>query len=103
MSGTVKELLIKLEQEMKQQGCWQQVPPAAEKLNSVEPFSVDTLTCTEWLQWVYVARLHAIIEAGGCLPSGAQVYPYAEEALKSEGFEADRLLALIKRLDDCLA
>jgi uncharacterized protein YqcC (DUF446 family) len=98
----VKSLLDRLEQEMKQQGCWQSSPPSPEKMASVEPFSIDTLTCPEWLQWVYHARLSAIVDAQAELPSGAQVFPYAEEALKSENIDADSLLVVIKKLDDLL-
>lgn len=102
MHQAVKELLIKIEQEMKRQGCWNPAPPPVQRLSSCEPFCMDTLSFTEWLQWVYLARLTAIVDSHGSLPTGAQVRPYAEEALKAAGFESRRLLVLIRQLDECL-
>lgn len=83
-------------------GWWQSQAPSADRLSSSAPFSIDTLSFLEWLQWIYIARLRAIIEAEGRLPSGADVYAYAEEALKEKGTEALSLLDLIRRLDGLL-
>ncbi|MEJ2064035.1 MAG: YqcC family protein [Reinekea sp.] len=69
---------------------------------STEPFSIDTLSFLEWLQWIYIARLRALIEAGNPLPGGAQVLPYAEESLKASAISVPGLLALIGELDKAL-
>lgn len=103
MTDSVRELLDDVQRVMTKAGVWQSMPPAPEKMMSVEPFSIDTLSFTEWLQWVYVARLRAIIDANGQLPSGAQVHPYAIEALKANSQSIPELLELIEKLDQVLA
>lgn len=95
-------LLDEIQRTMEQAGLWQPVSPSPEKMSSLEPFSLDTLSFLEWLQWVYIARLRAIVDAEMALPSGAKVHPYAEEALKSEAIQSPVLLALIQELDDLL-
>ena len=103
MSKSISLVLDQLQSEMEKEGLWQSVPPAAEKMMSIEPFSIDTLTFTEWLQWVYVARLRAIIDAKAELPTGAQVAPYAEESFRVEDIQSLPILRLIRQLDDLLS
>ena len=103
MSQRVSQLMDDIQRCLQQSGHWQTIPPTVEKMQSQAPFSIDTLTFLEWLQWVYLARLRAIIDAGSDLPSGALVAPYAEEALKADGVLIDNLLPLIHQLDSALA
>ena len=103
MSQQVLSLLEQLQQAMQRAGHWQTVAPAVEKLMSNEPFSIDTLSFLEWLQWIYIARLRALLDAGRPLPSGAQVQPYAEEALKASRISVPGLLELIAQLDRALS
>ncbi len=95
-------LLDELEAELREQGFWSDVPPTPEALASKQPFAVDTLTLPEWLQWIYLQRLRALIEAGLPLPTGAQVKPYAEEALKFDERPTQNLLVIIDRIDGFL-
>lgn len=103
MTEAVTAELKNLQSQMERHGLWQTMPPAPEKMMSTEPFSIDTLSFLEWLQWIYIARLRAIIDANAELPSGAQVYPYGEEAFKAEGIQADDILLTVKRLDQLLS
>lgn len=102
MSDEIVELLDKCQSLLERHGRWQTQPPAPDKMMSTAPFSVDTLTFLEWLQWVYIARLRAIIEAGATLPRGAKVAPYADESLRADGDPWPELVNLIERLDDMI-
>lgn len=103
MSLVVSELLEQMQVEMERLALWQATPPTAEQFQSDVPFCMNTMACSQWLQWVYIARLKALIEGGCQLPNGAQVHPYAEEAFKSEGLETKVLLEMIAQLDKILA
>jgi len=102
MLGSVSELLDQVQSVMEESGLWQSIPPTPDKMMSTEPFSIDTLSFIEWLQWIYIARLRAIVEAGTALPVGAKVLEYAEEALKADGMDNPALLFLIKKLDSLM-
>ncbi len=102
MTQAVLDLLTNIEGLLQKHNQWQTIPPSAEKMASTEPFSIDTLTFLEWLQWVYLARLRAIVHAGGALPQGAMVLPYAQEAMRADGIEIPGLLSLIEQLDEAL-
>lgn len=102
MSMNIPALLDELEQSMKQANVWQEVPPTPEQLSSREPFSIDTLTILEWIQWVYIIRLRELLVENRALPKGSSVTPYAEEALKAMGLSLPRLLVALKKLDHAL-
>lgn len=99
MSKEVILLLEKLEQELRRQDVWLTMPPSPEAMTSTTPFCMDTMPFSQWLQWFFVPRVRAIVEQGGALPSGSDIKPYAEEALKVEKLEMEILLELIEQFD----
>ena len=84
---------------MQQQGLWQNEPPSDEKLASTLPFCVDTLTFSEWLQWVMYPKLIVIVETKAKLPANSNMASMAEQAFKKEPSDTRELLALIVQLD----
>jgi len=94
----VRHILHDIEQAMRQLDLWSEVPPEAEAFESVEPFSVDTMNAEQWLQWLLVPRMFALLAAEADLPTRFAITPYFEVALP----DASRLLAELQRLDDLL-
>ncbi len=95
----VRERLLHLEQLLREQQQWQETAPAAEAFNSDQPFCMDTLTPHEWLQWVLLPRMHALIDAQQPLPESFAVAPYYEVALVEGHPGRDDLLAALQALD----
>lgn len=83
-------------------GFWEECPPSHDALNSVLPFCYDTLNLMQWVQFVLVVRLKALIEATEPLPRQCEIAPYAEEALRFVEKDTDRLLQLLRELDRLL-
>ncbi len=94
MRNQTKIHLEQLRQTMQRLNLWQAVPPAQEAFLSQEPFSLDTMAPEEWLQWVFIPRMQALLESGAPLPNQIAISPYIEEALK----EFDELTALLAPL-----
>ncbi len=103
LSEVVSSLLTELEGSLKSSGLWSGMPPSPEAMASQEPFCVDTMSFSEWLQWIYIMRLRAMIEHGSDLPAGGCLTPYAEEAFKHMGKDASQLLDIISRLDQSMS
>jgi uncharacterized protein YqcC (DUF446 family) len=82
---------------------WQSSPPSAQALASTQPFCIDTLHFTEWLQWLLIPRLQEMIRQELPLPQSSQIQPMAEEVFKQMQADTDALLALINRLDETLS
>ncbi len=78
------EQLQKLAFMMQRLELWQTIPPSAEAFQSEQPFAIDTMTANEWLQWIFIPRMQALIDSRGALPAQIAVSPYIEEALKEQ-------------------
>ena len=57
----ISYLLKALEKEMRSLDLWSSTPPAEQALASSMPFCYDTLDFSEWLQWIFIPRLHLLL------------------------------------------
>ena len=93
------DLLQQLEAQLQHHELWQQNMPSAEALQSTEPFAIDTLHPHEWLQWIFIARMRALVESNQPLPRGFSIEPYFAEAWKQE-LHYGELLETIRTIDE---
>ncbi|MGL5384593.1 MAG: YqcC family protein [Serratia sp. (in: enterobacteria)] len=98
----VRHSLQAIEQSMRELALWQLTPPEAEAFASTEPFCIDSMLAEEWLQWVLLPRMHALLDANAPLPTRFAITPYFEEALKDRQPSCLPLLVLLQRLDSLL-
>lgn len=98
----VASLLIDLERELRVLSLWDAEPPEAEALLSVQPFAVDTLTFPQWLQFIFIPKLYALIDADAALPHVSGVAPMAEQALQGTPLFVAPLITVIAALDKAL-
>ncbi|MDO6765035.1 YqcC family protein [Agarivorans sp. 1_MG-2023] len=101
MPDSVLLCLNQLETSLKKCNCWQMSEPSAAALASSQPFCVDTLSLPQWLQFILIPRMHALIESGSQLPQKVDIYPYAEESVKQLDIDTGELLTSIKAFDEC--
>ncbi len=92
-------MLDDIEQELRLLGSWSGHPPDQQAFTSSVPFFADRMRFEEWLQWVLVARLRALLDGGLPLPTRCQIAPMAEETLLIPDQDLSRLLALLHELD----
>ena len=92
-----------LQREMENVGLWSDLSPSDEALMSSEPFCCDTMSFTNWLQWIFVPRMRYMVEANAQLPSKSAMYPMAAEALVDMQGEFKGILDSVKRLDMLLS
>jgi tRNA pseudouridine synthase C len=88
--------LQNLQQTMERLALWQTMPPQEEAFLSDQPFALDTMSPTEWLQWIFIPRMYALLESQATLPSQIAISPYLEEALKEEAYLAELLRPIIE-------
>lgn len=94
MKTQVRQQLNELQIALRLYALWEATPPDDEKLASTQPFAIDTLTPTQWLQWIFLPRMHALLDSEHDLPKNFAITPYLEESLKNEPY----LSALLKPL-----
>ncbi|MDO5054438.1 MAG: YqcC family protein [Pasteurella oralis] len=93
--------LQQLQAVMQELALWQVTPPEENAFLSEQPFALDTMSPTEWLQWIFIPRMRALIERGEMLPSKISITPYLEEALKDMA-DLDKLLHPISEIETLL-
>jgi uncharacterized protein YqcC (DUF446 family) len=95
----VKSLLMDIECELRVLGLWEDETPSAEALASIEPFAVDTLSFSQWLQFIFVPKMYFIIEQKITLPTNCQIAPMAEESFAQSNVPALALIQYLRKLD----
>lgn len=100
---SVRHQLIRIETLLREHQHWGQCAPEAAAFESTQPFFLDTLTPGEWLQWVLLPRMHALLDGGHPLPEAFAVAPYYEMALENSWSGREPLIAVLAELDDLIS
>lgn len=95
----IADQLLLIERALRVQGWWDATPPSEGALASQEPFCVDTLDFAQWLQWIFLPRMKAIIEAGADLPAVSGILPMAEHVYGANNRAAAELLQALGDFD----
>ncbi|OOR99239.1 anhydro-N-acetylmuramic acid kinase [Haemophilus paracuniculus] len=101
MKREIRQHLTDLQLALRIHQLWEATPPSAEDLANDQPFCVGTLSPTQWLQWIFIPRMNALLDANADLPTNFAITPYLEEALKNEPYLSalcQPLLALEQKL-----
>ena len=99
----VRQQLQLIEAQLREHDLWQTTAPALSAFESTQPFCMDTLAPFEWLQWVLIPRMHALLEGGHPLPQAFAVSPYYEMALEATHPARDVMLVELEKLDALFA
>ncbi|MEE4143437.1 MAG: YqcC family protein [Halieaceae bacterium] len=103
MNTDIAELLIDIEAELRQLGQWDRLPPPPEALASDQPFSIDTLTLPQWLQFVFLPTIYRLLEEEQPLPRRCGIAPMAEEYFRGLGLASDALEQALLQMDKLLS
>ncbi len=98
----VAALLIDLEAELRQIGCWDAVAPAPEALRSEQPFAVDTLNFQQWLQFVFIPKMHFLVAQQSSLPNACGITPMAETYFHGQQLPVTGVLTVLTQIDQLL-
>jgi uncharacterized protein YqcC (DUF446 family) len=98
----IAALLIDIEGELRSLNLWQSEPPSPQALASTEPFCIDTLSSVQWLQFIFLPRLRALLQAQRLPPGRCEIQPLAEQYFADSRLAVQPLIALLGRLDRLL-
>lgn len=96
------DLLLAIEAEMRRIGLWGASAPEPEALASLTPFCHDTLALEQWLQWVFLPRMHRVVERDEEWPTSSEIEPLAEFRFAQLPQPTSRLLDLIRQFDELI-
>ncbi|MHA0984100.1 YqcC family protein [Kosakonia cowanii] len=95
----VRQQLQLIEAQLREHDLWQTTAPALSAFESTQPFCMDTLAPFEWLQWVLIPRMHALLDSKQALPQSFAIAPYYEMALEATHPSRDAMLVHLQQLD----
>jgi uncharacterized protein YqcC (DUF446 family) len=101
MKPTYENVLKKLElieNEMKKINLWQAEPLKEEQYDFRAAFALDTMAYSQWLQFIFIPRVHKIINEKGEFPSSSQVGTQGMREFDGIN-EAQRLVELLNDFD----
>jgi len=103
MHTEVAAVLIDIEAELRGLALWESRAPSEEELASTQPFAIDTMSLPQWLQWIFLPRMYALIETEGDLPPRCGITPMAEEYFRGKGLPIAGLLTALEEVDTLLS
>ena len=103
MHTEVAALLMDIEAELRQLGLWDKLPPPPAAFASEQPFSIDTLTLPQWLQFIFLPTLYRLLEEGQPLPGRCAIAPMAQEYFRGLGLASGALELALQRVDRMLS
>jgi len=95
--------LLHIELELRRLEVWDSEAPPEEAFQSTAPFCIDTLSFTQWLQFVFVERMKVIIENDHPLPTVSGIAPMAEEHFRGREQSVRGLIKELERIDKLLS
>jgi len=95
----ILSLCIDLEYELRRLSLWSTSLPSPDAFASEIPFFLDTMTIPEWLQFVFLPKMHFLLEGGGELPQKCGVRAVAEEYFRGSDLDIESLLSVLGELD----
>lgn len=101
MKAAIFDALYELETALKQQNLWGDVLPTAEQLASQEPFCVDTLAFEQWLQWIFIPKMTALISTPqfSGMTHTSDIYTMADYVFQSYEQSTEQITAIIQQID----
>jgi len=96
-------LLQQIESEMKALQWWSHQVPSAKALASTAPFACDQMTLAQWLQFIFLPRMQALVDDRLPLPRNCHIQPMAEMAWAPLSAAQRPLLDALKTLDALLS
>lgn len=99
----VADSLLGIEAEMRRLRVWSSTPPSPKALRSNQPFCIDTLEFTEWLQFIFLPRMKDLVEGGEELPAISGIAPMAEEHFNARPENGEALIRELEAIDRLLS
>lgn len=98
----MKLVLEDLEMAMQASNLWSSAVPSPQALTSKAPFACDSLYFEQWLQFIFIPKMRALVESQQTLPKFSAILPMAEESWKNKT-GVNHVLAIIKSCDAVLS
>jgi uncharacterized protein YqcC (DUF446 family) len=87
---------------MRQGQLWRKSAPSVNYQASTVPFAADCLALSEWLQFVFLPKMHDILDSGTSLPDRCAIAPMLLTEGCGEKSELRGLQPILEALDEAI-
>jgi uncharacterized protein YqcC (DUF446 family) len=94
----VERIIGEIASELSRLGYWSADPLPDEAYQFQQAFAMDTMTFSQWLQFILIPRVHEILEGNGDFPSRSMVGTQAIREFDGDE-SASRLVKLLNEFD----
>ncbi|MFO8047308.1 MAG: YqcC family protein [Halomonas sp.] len=91
--------LRELEAALRTTDQWRMPRPDPIAFESIEPFCADTMALPQWLRFVFIVRLDALVDAKAPMPAKCEVAPAVEAWLAQSGVAGVERRMLIQAVE----
>ena len=98
-----QRLLQKIKSEMQCASLWSSVHPAEWAMSSSAPFACDRMSFEQWLQFIFIPKMHDLLINKQPLPTKVAIYPMAEQTFGNGVNNAGKLMSTLSQLDRLLS
>ncbi|MDC2888230.1 YqcC family protein [Psychrosphaera algicola] len=99
MTAKISTYLIELQNALIEEQLWSCETPTVTALSSLEPFAIDTLEIEQWLQFIFIPKMNALIQAGKPLPTQLHLSPIVQMSFANRNLVAPNTLAAVAVID----
>lgn len=96
-----RELLVALEAELAAQNLLSIESPTKEALASSAPFACDLMPFEQWLQFIFLPKMHTMLDSDLPLPNAISIAPMAQHIWQRET-KYQTLIGVIQAIDSLL-
>ncbi|GIU10124.1 hypothetical protein TUM4261_19570 [Shewanella sp. c952] len=97
-----RELLVALEAELAAQNLLSIESPTKEALASSAPFACDLMPFEQWLQFIFLPKMHTMLDSDLPLPNAISIAPMAQHIWQRET-KYQTLIGVIQAIDSLLS
>lgn len=91
--------LLELEASMKAADLWRMPTPDVDAFASQQPFCIDTMSLPQWIRFVFIARLNALIDAQAAMPAKCEIAPAVAAYLQQQKVPAHHQLLVVRAVE----
>lgn len=99
MTAQISTYLTELRNALIAEKLWSSQIPSASALLSSQPFAIDTLDIEQWLQFIFIPKMEALILADLPLPTRLHLSPVVQMSFTNRKITAPKTLALVSLID----
>ncbi|MCL1048512.1 YqcC family protein [Shewanella abyssi] len=102
LSHFTRDKLTRLQGDLVNAALWADMRPSESAMQSSAPFACDTMAFEQWLQFIFIPKMHHLLDSAMPLPTAIAIAPMAQHVWAGKP-EFCRIIKTLTELDELLS